>query len=165
MRLIDADALQKQFDEKCIHDCEFCPSYLHWVTEELEEEGCCVLIQRAPTINAVPVVHYKDTNTTVLNVKSIEDWQDRIILDEGEESRSGAVYYTDSDDMVRVVRCKDCRYSEPMKKHGVYRLGESSLNCTQCRGDDGYGYSGISVVQPDDYCSDGALKDEEETTK
>ena len=63
-----------------------------------------------PTIDAVPVVHYKDTNTTVLNVKSIEDWQDRIILDEGEESRSSAVYYADSDDMVRVVRCKDCKH-------------------------------------------------------
>lgn len=123
------------------------------------------ILDRRQTINAVPVVHYKDTNTTVLNVKSIEDWQGRIILDEGEESRSSAVYYTDSDNMVRVVRCKDCRYSEPMKKHGVYKFGESSLNCTQCRGDDGYGYAGISVVWPDDYCSDGALKDEEEATK
>ena len=66
-------------------------------------------------------------------------------------------------DAVPVVRCKDCRYSEPMKKHGVYRFGENALNCTQCRGDDGYGYAGISVIHPDDYCSDGALKDGEDT--
>lgn len=70
-----------------------------------------VLISNAPTIDAVPVVHYKGTNTTFINVKSIEDWQDRIILDEGEESHSGKVYYADSDDMVRVVRCKDCRFA------------------------------------------------------
>lgn len=61
-------------------------------------------------------------------------------------------------DAVPVVRCKDCRYSEPMKKHGVCKFGENALNCTQCRGDDGYGYAGISVIHPDDYCSDGALK-------
>ena len=60
MRLIDADELQKQFDEKCIKDCEFCPFYLRWITEELEEEVCCVLIQKVPTIDAVPVIHCKD---------------------------------------------------------------------------------------------------------
>ena len=64
-------------------------------------------------------------------------------------------------DAVSVVRCKDCRYSEPMKKHGVCKFGENALNCTQCRGDDGYGYAGISVIYPDDYCSDGAQKDGE----
>lgn len=79
-----------------------------------------------PTIDAVPVVHYKDTNTTVLNVKSIEDWQDRIILDEGEESRSSAVYYTDSDDMVRVVRCKDCANTD-----GEVGLPEGMFYCNE----------------------------------
>lgn len=64
-------------------------------------------------------------------------------------------------DAVPVVRCKDCRYSEPMKKHGVCKFGENALICTQCRGDDGYGYEGISVIYPDDYCSDGELKDGE----
>ena len=64
-------------------------------------------------------------------------------------------------DAVPVVRCKDCRYSEPMKKHGVCKFGENALNCTQCRGDNGYGYAGISVIYPDDYCSDGAPKDGE----
>lgn len=80
----------------------------------------------APEIDAVPVVHYKDTNTTVLNVKSIEDWQDRIILDEGEESRSSAVYYTDSDDMVRVVRCKDCANTD-----GEVGLPEGMFYCNE----------------------------------
>ena len=41
------------------------------------------------------------------------------------------------------------------------KFGENALNCTQCRGDDGYGCAGISVIYPDDYCSDGAQKDGE----
>ena len=101
MRPIDADALKNWID--CGHlrsPTELCFS----------EQDVVRIIDMRPTIDAVPVVHYKDTNTTVLNVKSIEDWQDRIILDEGEESRSSAVYYADSDDMVRVVRCKDCKH-------------------------------------------------------
>ena len=73
-----------------------------------------------------------------------------------------AINNTTTIDAVPVVRCKDCRYSEPMKKHGVCKFGENALNCTQCRGDDGYGYAGISVIYPDDYCSDGAPKDGEE---
>lgn len=108
MRLIDADELVKDIEDyqksmvfhsygERMHFDEM----IDFAVDHLEE---------APTINAVPVVQYKDTNTTVLNVKSIEDWQDRIILDEGEESRSCAVYYADSDDMVRVVRCKNCEH-------------------------------------------------------
>ena len=62
-------------------------------------------------------------------------------------------------DAVPVVRCRDCRYSEPMSNHGVTKFGENALNCTQCRGDDGYGYAGVSVIYPYDYCSDGAPTD------
>lgn len=163
MRLIDADALVKDIED--YQKSMVFHSYGERMHFDDMIDFAINHIEEAPAIDAVPVVHYKDTNTTVLNVKSIEDWQDRIILDEGEESRSSAVYYADSDDMVRVVRCKYCKYSEPMKKHGVYKFGESSLSCTQCRGDDGYGYAGISVVWPNDYCSDGALKDEKEATK
>lgn len=98
MRPIDADALERD-----LFDAD-------WMLDN-DEHMVDDILRKQPTIDAVPVVHYKDTNTTVLNVKSIEDWQDRIILDEGEESHSGAVYYADSDDMVRVVRCKDCRFA------------------------------------------------------
>ena len=73
----------------------------------------------------------------------------------------GEVLTTPAIDAVPVVRCKDCRYSEPMKRHVVFKFGENLLNCTQCRGYDGYGYAGISVIYPDDYCSDGAQKDGE----
>ncbi len=61
-------------------------------------------------------------------------------------------------DVVRVVRCKDCLYSEPMPPRGIPKFGEKALNCKLCRGDDGYGFFGISVVWGDDYCSDGARK-------
>lgn len=64
-------------------------------------------------------------------------------------------------DVAPVVRCKNCRYSEPMPDRGVSKFGADALNCTQCRGDDGYGYAGISMIRPDDFCSDGALKDGE----
>ena len=105
MRLIDADALKKEMVSDLANTMRM---------PEMNKGDIAVRvlnkIDEAPTIEAVPVVHYKETNTTVLNVKSIEDWQDRIILDEGEESRSSAVYYDDSDDMVRVVRCKDCKH-------------------------------------------------------
>lgn len=63
-------------------------------------------------------------------------------------------------DVEPVIRCKDCRYSEPMALYGVTKFGSAALNCTQCRGDDGYGYAGISAIYPDDYCSDGAPKEE-----
>ena len=103
MRPIDADWLEKRLSRW------ICGSgSLDQFVDGIQLALCDVL--SAPTVDAVPVVHYKDTNTTVLNVKSIEDWQDRIILDEGEESRSCAVYYADSDDMVRVVRCKNCEH-------------------------------------------------------
>lgn len=83
------------------------------------------------------------------------DWHDSV-----KECQS-AIDSIPSLDAVPVVRCKDCRYSEPMKKHGVCKFGENAMNCTQFRGDDGYGYAGISVIHPDDYCSDGAPKDGE----
>lgn len=99
-----------------IFDTEY-PSEL----DELERQ-----IDELPALDVAPVVHYKDTNTTVLNVKSIEDWQDRIVLDEGEESRSSAVYYADSDDMVRVVRCKNCANTD-----GEVGLPEGMFYCNE----------------------------------
>lgn len=104
----------------------------------------------SPTIDAVPAVHYKDTNTTVLNVKSIEDWQDRIILDEGEESRSSAVYYADSDDMVRVVRCKDCRFA--FQNNGQNKEGCPIMDRRAWMSGDGF-------------CSEGKPMDKKEATK
>lgn len=104
----------------------------------------------APEIDAVPVVHYKDTNTTVLNVKSIEDWQDRIILDEGEESRSSAVYYADSDDMVRVVRCKDCRFA--FQNNGHDKEGCPIMDRR-------------AWMNGNSFCSEGKPMDKKEATK
>ena len=64
-------------------------------------------------------------------------------------------------DAVPVVRCRDCIHAEPMPDIGVARFGKDALNCSVCRGDSGFGYTGVSFVHPDDYCSDGALKDGE----
>lgn len=116
------------------------------------------VVKDIPTIDAVPVVHEKDIRSSIITVENVDEWQGRIILaDDG--TRVCAVYYADGDDCVPVVRCKDCRYSEPMPDRGVSKFGADALNCTQCRGDDGYGYAGISMIRPDDFCSDGALKD------
>lgn len=143
MRLIDADWLEKRLSRW------ICGSgALDRFIDGIQMTLCDVL--SAPTVNAVPVVHYKDTNTTVLNVKSIEDWQDRIILDEGEESRSSAVYYADSDDMVRVVRCKDCRFA--FQNNGHDKEGCPIMDRR-------------AWMNGNSFCSEGKPMDKKEATK
>lgn len=69
---------------------------------------CQSAIDSIPAINAVPVVHYQDTGSTVIKAEDINEWQDRIILDEG-ESHSCAIYYKENENTVDVVRCRDCK--------------------------------------------------------
>lgn len=68
-------------------------------------------------------------------------------------------------DAVPAVRCKDCVHAEPIPRYAKAKFGDA-LNCRRYRGDDGYGYAGVSVCHADDYCSDGErrggeLNDEE----
>lgn len=49
-RLIDADALSKEFDKRCYGDCCCC-------LENTNTESGCKIIDEAPTVDAVPVVH------------------------------------------------------------------------------------------------------------
>lgn len=119
MRPIDADALQNQFNEKCIKDCEFCPFYLRWMTEEFEEEGCCVLIQKAPTIDAVPVVHDMGIGTSLVSAKDVDEWQDRIILAEGDESKRCKVYYAESLALIAHLKEKIAKRDELLAVMGV----------------------------------------------
>lgn len=134
MRLIDADEINVK---------------RYFVFPDNRETMAKALAE-ATTIDAVPVVHYKDTNTTILNVKSIEDWQDRIILDEGEESRSSAAYYADSDDMVRVVRCKDCRFA--FQNNGHDKEGCPIMDRR-------------AWMNGNSFCSEGKPMDKKEATK
>ena len=59
------------------------------------------------------------------------------------------------------VRCTDCKYAadieEPFIKN---RFIEGTKSCRMCRGDNGYGYHGVSIIRPDDFCNDGERKEE-----
>ena len=46
--LIDRKALLEEYDQKCTGECGICPHY---------ENDYCNLIENAPTVEAVPVVH------------------------------------------------------------------------------------------------------------
>lgn len=70
-------------------------------------------------------------------------------------------------DAVPVVRCKECKYSEPLKPHAeVYNL--HLMNCTCQHGEETnnvwHKYSkkfhDYSLVKPMDYCSYGAKMEE-----
>ena len=50
-------------------------------------------IQEMPTIDAVPVEHWK--STSFLYVKDVDEYKDRIILDEGDKTKRCKVYYAD----------------------------------------------------------------------
>lgn len=51
-RLIDADALIKDFDKRCFGECCCC-------IESTNTESGCKVIDEQPTVDAVPVVHGK----------------------------------------------------------------------------------------------------------
>ena len=145
MRLIDADSLKNEMVSDLANTMRMPEMHKGDMAMRVLNK-----IDEAPTIEAVPAVHYKDTNTTVLNVKSIEDWQDLIILDEGEESRSSAVYYADSDDMVRVVRCKDCRFA--FQNNGHDKEGCPIMDRR-------------AWMNGNSFCSEGKPMDKKEATK
>lgn len=52
-RLIDADYLSEEFDNRCPGECDCCGEYTN------SKSGCKV-IDDAPTVDAVPVVRCKD---------------------------------------------------------------------------------------------------------
>lgn len=59
---ISRSELQRQFDEKCIKDCAFCPFYV-WVIDGSDDEGgYCGLIQKAAALDVEPVVHARWTD-------------------------------------------------------------------------------------------------------
>lgn len=63
MRLIDADAYKILYDKECPKDCGIC---------DLDQENCmCGLIDKAPTIDAVPVVRCKDCAYFGLNNENV----------------------------------------------------------------------------------------------
>lgn len=67
----------------------------------------------------------------------------------GEESSRSSVYYADTDDMVLVVRCKDCANTD-----GEVGLTEGMFYCNEWN----------SMTRGHWYCCRGERK-EEETTK
>ncbi len=59
---ISRSALQKEFDEKCLKDCAFCPFYV-WIMDDSEADGgYCGLVEKAPALDVAPVVHARWVN-------------------------------------------------------------------------------------------------------
>lgn len=67
-------------------------------------------------------------------------------------------------DAVEVVRCKECVHAGAFPNNYAARRFEGGMNCYLCRGDDGYGIANVSVVYPDDYCSDGVRREKKDGT-
>ena len=88
MRLIDADALMARYGEPC--------------------HSFADIIEDMPTIDAVQVIT-NGQDTTYLRAKSIDDLRGRLIIEEDAGNRC-AVYYEDTDDVVPVVRCINCKH-------------------------------------------------------
>lgn len=63
-------------------------------------------------------------------------------------------------DAVPVVRCKECIHAVAITNLTVAnRCGLGQKNCLRSRGDDGFGFSGVSIVYPDGFCDEGARMD------
>ena len=64
-------------------------------------------------------------------------------------------------DAVQVVRCKDCVHAVDITNLTVAnRCGMGQKNCMRQRGDDGFGFAGVSVVYPDGFCDEGERRDD-----
>lgn len=65
-------------------------------------------------------------------------------------------------DAVEVVRCKDCVHAGAFTNNYAARRFAGGMNCYLCRGDDSFGMANVSLVYPDDYCSDGVRKEKQD---
>lgn len=64
-------------------------------------------------------------------------------------------------DAVPVVRCRDCVHAVDITNLTVAnRCGMGQKNCMRQRGDDGFGFAGVSVVYPDGFCDEGERRDD-----
>ena len=65
-------------------------------------------------------------------------------------------------DVEPVVRCKDCIHAVDITNLTIAnRCGLGQKNCMRQRGDDGFGFAGVSVVYPDGFCDEGERMDGE----
>ena len=65
-------------------------------------------------------------------------------------------------DAVPVIRCKDCIHAVAITNLTVAnRCGLGQKNCLRRRGDDGFGFYGVSIVYPDGFCDEGERMDGE----
>lgn len=61
-----------------------------------------------------------------------------------------------------VIRCKDCVHAVDITNLTVAnRCGMGQKNCMRQRGDDGFGFAGVSVVYPDGFCDEGERRDDQ----
>lgn len=71
-----------------------------------DDDGCCSkakvdqreMLDEIENLPAIDVSHVEHQgNTSFISVKDVDDWKDRIILDEGDVSKRCKVYYMDGD--------------------------------------------------------------------
>ena len=138
MRLIDADALSEALAK---------------LGDEIGEDMADSIFytNKAPTIEAVPVVYCRDCthrakDKTMKNVGTclgrVDPWK---MHREGycseAEKRIGADFTENPEQVVEIIRCKDCKHWIRMRDRWFCTVHGSYENCT-----------------PDDFCSRGRAK-------
>ncbi|MBP3427140.1 MAG: hypothetical protein J6M47_02625 [Clostridia bacterium] len=114
MRPIDADSLKAQLIYFANHMQDNGHStYAAALGEAIN------IVDRRQTIDAVHVQH--EGNTSFISVKNVDEWEDRIILDEGVKTKRCAVYYADADEPVE--RCNG---------HGRWLDERTDIKCSEC---------------------------------
>lgn len=89
MRPIDADSLKAQLIYFANHMQDNGHStYAAAIGEAIS------IVDRRQTLDTVLVQH--EGSTSLISVKDIDEWEDRIILDEGDKSKRCKVYYADA---------------------------------------------------------------------
>lgn len=77
-------------------------------------------------------------------------------------------HFVPAKDAVEVVRCKDCKYCHQLAPHSEIN-GTAYFHCALWRGEETKNvwhkykkyYADYSIVEPNDYCSQGELKERE----
>lgn len=83
-------------------------------------------IGNLPNLDVAQVVH--DGNTSFVSVKDVDEWQDRIILAEGDESKRCKVYYAESLALIAHLKEKIVKRDKLLAVMGVRIPEDGEVN-------------------------------------